>query len=381
MDRNDFYGADTASLNLKQLHKYATGKDLSADDEKKIGKSKDFNIDLCPKFIMANGNLVKILLYTKVTRYLEFQCIDGSYIVKGGSVHEVPVNATMALNSKLMGFFQKRRYKNFLEWVMKVDPKNRKTWDKCDLHKQTMAEVFKYWVCEPDTVNFTGHAVGLRESDDYLKDASQTLPFILSLQLYAESLARYEKSPYIYPMWGLGGLPEGFSRLAAVHGGVYMLRRPVNKIIYDKDGKMTAVQSKDEDGKMKDIKCKQLIGDPSYFVGEKDKVKKIGKAYRWIFILTNKLGNPIPGTKQEKNTGSISGQIIVPTTETKRKSDIYISIVSKNLQCCPADCTVAVISSRVYTEKPQAELAVAAKMFNQKAILQNYGILSDLYDR
>ena len=29
-------------------------------------KDRDFNIDLIPKFIMAHGNLVKILLHTKV---------------------------------------------------------------------------------------------------------------------------------------------------------------------------------------------------------------------------------------------------------------------------------------------------------------------------
>lgn len=31
-------------------------------------KDRDFNIDLIPKFIMAHGNLVKILLHTKVTK-------------------------------------------------------------------------------------------------------------------------------------------------------------------------------------------------------------------------------------------------------------------------------------------------------------------------
>ena len=33
---------------------------------------------------------------------------------------------------------------------------------------------------------------------------------------------RYGKSPYIYPLYGLGGLPEGFSRLCAINGGTYV---------------------------------------------------------------------------------------------------------------------------------------------------------------
>jgi len=376
MDRNDYYGADSASLNLKQLHKKLN---LKEPDEKILGKSKEYNIDLCPKFIMANGNLVKVLLHTKVTRYLEFQCVDGSYIIKGGSVHEVPVNAKMALSSSLLGFFQKRRYKNFLQWVMGVNPKDRSTWGKCDLTKQTMKQVFKHWVIEEETINFTGHAVGLRGEESYLEDHTQTLPFILSLQLYANSLARYEKSPYIYPMWGLGGLPEGFSRLAAVHGGVYMLRKPIKKIEYNADsGKVIGVVADDENGKEQLIKCKQVVGDPSYFLKEKEKVKKGGQIFRWIFILdnSNKSKLPIEGMKKD----GTSGQIIIPTTQTKRKSDIYISVVSKNLQTCPSDRLVAVISSNVYTENPKKELKPAVELFDQDRVLANYGILTDLYE-
>lgn len=50
----------------------------------------DWNVDLVPKFIMACGKLVKILLHTKVTRYLEFKSVDGSYVFKDGKVQKVP---------------------------------------------------------------------------------------------------------------------------------------------------------------------------------------------------------------------------------------------------------------------------------------------------
>lgn len=56
------------------------------------------------------------------------------------------------------------------------------------------------------------------------------LETIKSIQLYVRSLERYGKSPYIYPMYGLGGLPEGFSRLCAIHGGTFMLQCPVEEV-------------------------------------------------------------------------------------------------------------------------------------------------------
>lgn len=39
---------------------------------------------------MACGKLVKILLHSKVTRYLEFKSVDGSYVFKDGKVQKVP---------------------------------------------------------------------------------------------------------------------------------------------------------------------------------------------------------------------------------------------------------------------------------------------------
>lgn len=44
------------------------------------GANRDWNIDLIPKYVMANGNLVKILLKTKVAKYLDWKAIDGTYV-------------------------------------------------------------------------------------------------------------------------------------------------------------------------------------------------------------------------------------------------------------------------------------------------------------
>lgn len=64
------------------------------------GHNRDWNVDLIPKFIMANGLLVKMLLHTKVTRYLEWKTIDCSYVMQhseagyfsnaSNAIHKVP---------------------------------------------------------------------------------------------------------------------------------------------------------------------------------------------------------------------------------------------------------------------------------------------------
>ncbi len=68
---------------------------------------------MVPKFMMANGKLVRVLLHTDVVKYLEFKAVDGSYVMSKGKVQKVPASDMEALKSPLMGLFEKRRAKNF----------------------------------------------------------------------------------------------------------------------------------------------------------------------------------------------------------------------------------------------------------------------------
>ena len=60
LDRNNYYGSDTASLSLANLYQKFRGGEQPPST---MGHSRDWNVDLVPKFLMACGNLVKILLH------------------------------------------------------------------------------------------------------------------------------------------------------------------------------------------------------------------------------------------------------------------------------------------------------------------------------
>lgn len=103
-------------------------------DEKpwaKYGRVNDWNVDLVPKLLMSNGELTNILVSTEVTKYLDFRQIAGSYVQQGdgpkATVAKVPSDAGEALRSSLMGMFEKRRAKKFLEWVGEFNEQNPST--------------------------------------------------------------------------------------------------------------------------------------------------------------------------------------------------------------------------------------------------------------
>ena len=70
LDRNGYYGSDSASLNLTNLWKHFRP---NTEVPKQYGENRDWNVDLIPKYIMANGSLVKLLLKTNVSQYLEWK--------------------------------------------------------------------------------------------------------------------------------------------------------------------------------------------------------------------------------------------------------------------------------------------------------------------
>lgn len=357
IDKNKYYGGESASITpLEDLFKKFN---MPTDGLDQYGKGRDWNVDLIPKFLMANGQLVKLLIHTGVTKYLEFKVVDGSYVYKGNKIFKVPADEREALSSSLMGMFEKRRFKNFLAFVQTFEFNDVGTWQDVD-PKTTSASklMFDKFGLSRETGEFTGHALALYRNDDFLNEPCGDL--ITRIKLYCESLARYGKSPYLYPLYGLGELPQAFARLSAIYGGTYMLEKPVDEILTNEDGKAIGVRCGEEKAF-----CEQIYCDPSYV---SDKVEKVGQVVRCICLLDH----PIPNTKD-----SLSTQIIIPQNQVKRKSDIYISLVSYTHQVAAKGWFVAMVSTTVETSNPESELIPALQLLGP--IKQKFFSVSDVY--
>jgi Rab GDP dissociation inhibitor len=358
LDRNNYYGAETASLSLQHLFKHFRGTEES---NPALGSSRDWNVDLVPKFIMACGKLVKILLHSKVTRYLEFKTIDGSHVFKDNKIQKVPATPSEALNSALMGFFEKRKFRNFLEFLNKYEKEKPETWLKGkSLDKVTTRELYYEYGLDENTQAFTGHAMALHTNDAYLDEPAEATAE--AIQLYVYSLSIYGKSPYIYPVYGLGGLPEGFSRLCAIHGGTFMLNKKVDKILFDENNAAWGIQTGNEVAR-----GKMIIGDPSYFEDRKTKV--VGKVVRSICILNH----PINGTDNAESV-----QIIIPAKHINRKNDIYVCMVSDAHHVAANGRYIAIVSTTVESSDAVAEVAPGIALLGN--IIERFDAVGDLLE-
>ncbi|CAL5379433.1 unnamed protein product [Camellia sinensis] len=367
MDRNDYYGGESTSLHLTQLWKHFRGSEIPPES---LGSSRDYNVDMIPKFMMANGGLVRVLIHTNVTKYLNFKAVDGSFIYK------VPATDVEALKSTLMGLFEKRRARKFFIYVQDYEENDPKSHEGLDLNK------LKYGL-EDDTIDFIGHALALRIDDSYLDQPA--MDFVKRVKLHSESLARFQGgSPYIYPLYGtyvelLSHSPccywQAFARLSAVYGGTYMLNKPECKddsvtgmllllafelsidhvylglqVEFDADGKAVGVTSEGETAK-----CKKVVCDPSYLPDKScqsfrdvniEQVQKVGKVARAVCIMSH----PIPDTKD-----SHSVQVILPQKQLGRKSE-YLFSCSYTHNVASKGKYIAFVTTEAETDNPEVEL-------------------------
>ncbi|CAK7241096.1 MAG: Rab GDP dissociation inhibitor alpha [Sporothrix thermara] len=339
IDRNDHYGGEAASLNIQALYKkygnFAAGEEPWA----KYGRVNDWNIDLVPKFLISSGELTNILVSTDVTRYLEFRQIAGSFVQQSdgpkATVAKVPADAAEALRSPLMGIFEKRRMKSFIEWIGSFDIKDPATHKGLDMSTCTMKDIYEKFGLEATTKDFIGHAMALYLTDSYIDTPGGAPEVIERIRLYGNSVARYGKSPYIYPLYGLGELPQGFARLSAIYGGTYMLNTNIDEVEYE-GGKAVGIKATMANGDDKvefSTKAKFIIGDPSYFP---DKVKVVGHVLRAICILKHPLAN---------TNESDSCQLIIPQSQVGRQNDIYVACVSSAHNVCPKGYWIAIVST------------------------------------
>lgn len=181
-----------------------------------------------------------------------------------------------------------------------------------NLNQSTMKEVYDKFGLEATTRDLVGHSMALYTTDDYVNEKGGVKDAISRIRLYVNSMARYGKSPYIYPLYGLVELPQGFARLSAIYGGTYMLNTDVDEILYE-NGKAVGIKAtmkeRDQEGEGMTFttKCSKILADPSYFPS---KVKPVGHLLKAICILNH----PI-----EKTDNSDSVQLIIPQSQIGRK--------------------------------------------------------------
>lgn len=191
-----------------------------------------------------------------------------------------------------------------------------------NINQCTMKDVYDKFGLEATTRDFIGHSMALYTTDDYINTRGMAKEATERIKLYANSMARYGNSPYIYPLYGLGEIPQAFARLSAIYGGTYMLNTNVDEFLYE-DGKVSGIKATMEDREGENMKfetkTKMVFADPTYFPS---KVRVVGHLLKAICILNH----PI-----DRTDNSDSLQLIIPQSQVGRKNGMYMRSAQKTV--------------------------------------------------
>ncbi|KAG7234913.1 hypothetical protein INR49_003617 [Caranx melampygus] len=247
--------ADQPCPSAPQSQSEATRKKISFAQLVKEGRR--FNIDLVSKLLYSRGPLVDLLIKSNVSRYAEFKNVTRILTYRHGNVEQVPCSRADVFASRQLSVVEKRKLMRFLtscvEETEEQQAYNGRPFLEF-LHDQQLGENLQHFLL---------HSIAMVTED------TATEVGLASTRHFLRCLGRYGNTPFLFPVYGLGEIPQCFCRMCAVFGGIYCLRHSVHCLVLDKN---TNRCKSVIDSRGQRISCSHLIMDDSYVAADWKKI-------------------------------------------------------------------------------------------------------------
>lgn len=263
-------------------------------------KWRHYNLDLAPKLMFSRGKLVELLITSNVCRYLEFRNVTRTLtLLDDGSntpqkLAPVPCSRTDVFTSKFVTMIEKRMLMRVLTMCANYENHSE---EYAEFEDKNFVEFLAAKKLSKKLQHFILHSISMVDEN------ASTMDGLKATQKFLKSLGRYGNSAFLWPLYGVGELPQAFCRLGAVFGGTFCLCRSVHAFIINKENKQ-CVGIIDSTGQR--LKCQQLILDECY-VPDSHRVKFANTVSRAIYITDSSL---LPSDKE-----NVSLITIPPTSE------------------------------------------------------------------
>ncbi|XP_049632430.1 rab proteins geranylgeranyltransferase component A 2 [Suncus etruscus] len=221
-----------------------------------IKEGKRFNIDLVSKLLYSQGPLIDLLIKSKVSHYAEFKNVTRILAFREGKVEQVPCSRADVFNSKKLTMIEKRMLMKFLTFCLDYEqhPDEYQAFMHC-----SFSDYLKSKKLTANLQHFILHSIAMTESSCSVLDG------LKATKNFLQCLGRFGNTPFLFPVYGQGEIPQCFCRMSAVFGGIYCVRHKVQCLVVDKEsGRCKAII--DHFGQR--INAKYFIVEDSYFSEE-----------------------------------------------------------------------------------------------------------------
>jgi len=218
VDKNNFYGSENeASFDLNTfttVNETIKGPNYSKYIEDKA-LNKKFTLDLCPRLLYANGSMVKLLVKSKICRYLEFRNVTGFYIQDEEKLISVPCSKSALFTTTSLSPNEKRKMMKFISENSKSE-ENVEADTTVDQNIK-FGDYLKSMDLTPRLEKYISSCLAFSNRDDTLLTVKHRI------DLFLTSYGKYGHSAFLFPLYGNAELHQAFSRLSAVFGATFCL--------------------------------------------------------------------------------------------------------------------------------------------------------------
>ncbi|CAB4487673.1 rab protein geranylgeranyltransferase component A [Rhizophagus irregularis] len=198
---------------------------------KLLKESKQYNLDIAPKIMPCRGELIELLISSGVGRYLEFKALDKTYIYSDQDTFDkVPCSKEDVFTSQTVTLIDKRKLMRFLTFALDFtnSPETFEGYEEKPYEK-FLKEKFQI---DGKLLSAVLYAITLIQTKANDVNTIQGLTYT---QRYLKSLGRYGNAAFLVALYGAGSeISQGFCRISAVFGGIYMLNHSIKHLLIDK---------------------------------------------------------------------------------------------------------------------------------------------------
>lgn len=396
LDSNEYYGGFWSSFNLESLRKYAEEcREVKPQFEEEAAKgvennffalqrstlvenvgeswfnfeergdvggwNKDsilkdfrrFNIDLSPKLLYSRGAMVELLISSNICRYAEFRAVDRVATIWNDRIMTVPCSRSDVFTSRDVNVVEKRLLMKFLQSCASYETEGDEHKTE-DIEGKTFLEYLKSHKLTPNLIHYLLYTIAMGN------DRTSCRQGLEGVKKFLLSLGRYGNSPFLFPMYGCGEIPQCFCRLCAVFGGIYCLSKTI-------DGIQLSQKTAGSNPCFQSLRCnKQTLEAKHLVIGQgyvskgiftkrdhqkADVVRKqCGNLARAIFLTDVPLG----GVSQNTGGGGVSFMKL-PPVEGHEDGATIIQLAHFS-GTCPKEIYLIHVTAKSTSDNPKADL-------------------------
>ncbi|XP_038020676.1 rab proteins geranylgeranyltransferase component A 1 isoform X1 [Motacilla alba alba] len=309
-----------------------------------VREGRRFNIDLVSKLLYSRGLLIDLLIKSNVSRYAEFKNATRVLAFREGKVEQVPCSRADVFNSRQLTMVEKRMLMKFLTFCLDYEQHPE---EYQDYENSTFAQFLQTRKLTPSLQHFILHSIAMVSETE-----SSTLEGLQATKKFLQCLGRYGNTPFLFPLYGQGEIPQCFCRLCAVFGGIYCLRHAVRCLVLDRaSGRCKAIV--DHFGQR--ISANYFIVEDSYL----SESTCTNVCYRQISRAVLITDQSVLNTDSEQQVSILT----VPPLEPARAAVCVIELCSSTMTCMKDTYLVHLTCPSTKTAREDLE-PVVQKLFN-----------------